>query len=135
MWRQDGRLQFEYAAGIKSSVDAIAMKLFNNCHKLRQRRGTMKCAKIAFYDRKPGKDRIKTVFGKDTVTHSIRATFELGCYTIKGHIVFMVNQERQALVTKSVESDDESFEIDRTGLTEKVKNLKPGRMKPLFYFV
>ena len=98
------KIQFRYEARVKSSVDAIAMKLFNNCHKQRQRRGTVKCANITFYDRKPFKDNLETVFGKNTVTDSFRVTFNLRSYTVRCHIVFGVNPERKALV-KQIAAD------------------------------
>ena len=96
------KIRFEYHACIKHSVDAIAMKLFNNCHKQRQRRGTVKCANIAFYDRIVPKSKLKTLFGEEMVTDSIPETFNLGCHTLKGHIVFVVTEQRKALVTKNI---------------------------------
>ena len=92
------KIRFEYAARTKNCVHAIAMKMFNDCHKQRQRRGTVKNANIAFYDRKPFKK--ETVFGENTETHSFRVTFILRSHTVRGHIVFAVTPERKALVKK-----------------------------------
>ena len=102
------KICFEYAARPKLCVDVIAMQLFNNCHKLRQRRGTIKCASIAFYDRLPAKSHLKTAFGEDREIESIPVSFNLGSYTICGKIVYCVTPERMKYCDHNNKNDQKN---------------------------
>jgi len=82
------KIQFIFD-GTKNFVESIAMDSFKNTHNQRLRRGLRRHLGAVWYDRVPE----KTLFGSNVETVKTPKQYNLGSYTVRGHLVeVMVSQ-------------------------------------------